>query len=804
MPDRLGINYQRAKALYQEGKYNDALRLCEQSILTDPKDSMSWVVKGYALLGLGLFDESLKAFERTTSLDASLATAWAGTGLVLRELHRRSEAIVAIEHALKLDPTARVWWYNLSVFLIEEPERGLEALQACERAINIDPKDSGSWKNKSAALLKLMRYDEALEASKEATKLDPTSVGGHFNKGRALEELGWHKEAVQAYKQAIALKGEYTDAWLCLGDVFEKLGSFGEAAQAYESARTIDPEETDAWIGAARALAALDQDLEALKYYDRALAIDPTIPQAWDGRGIQLSRLCREEEAIMAFERAAELAPQSPFPLQGKGNALVGLCRYEEAIEAFEQAIRLDTQYAEPWAGKGFVLGTSVKPEEALVALDKAIELRPGLSHAWAWKGSALGLLGRTEEALKAFKQAIGCDPKDALPWVGMGLLHAKVGELQCALPCFVRCYKLLRASEFSSFAPLVLPILRNNYVVPLLFHQVLFEDHCELLTHLEWNQLASVAEQDCREIVDLLDFVNSNHAQLTEAEVLRLNGLVYLFMGNPLRAYECLNRLDDIDDADLMGQYYLVQSLNGFEGDGDNELQDYVYQQTVKIFAAKRIISSQQLYYAGLIFVQQNDFDSAIKAFEMVSESSGVHLASLYMSFLCANKKKRYYRQNKLVDLIIQEESKLSEEGGVGFLGVTTFGTIDLSSPDWQTPFYKFANLMEISEALSVFYQIVEGKETQFEAAIHRLGDKLVGPKVSESSAIAAWRLHENSKAAIKKARAETRALEIKRQRDRLNVVFTNNIPFDEGNLPSRDIEQAVSRRIDEFGKGV
>jgi hypothetical protein len=118
--------------------------------------------------------------------------------------------------------------------------------------------------------------------------------------------------------------------------------------------------------------------------------------------------------------------------------------------------------------------------------------------------------------------------------------------------------------------------------------------------------------------------------------------------------------------------------------------------------------------------------------------------------------------------------------------------------------PFYKFANLMEISEALTLFYRILEENKTKYESTFQALDDKRKEQKVGESSAIAAWRLHENSRAAIEKSRSETKSNEIERQRDRLNILFTNSIPFDKENLPSKVLEEALSRKIDEYGKGI
>lgn len=121
----------KAGALIDIGKYNDAISTADQGLAIDSKYRGLWSNKGYALYKLGKYQEALIAIDRAITIDSSIPKDWIHKGDALRELGRYQDAVDAYNKALSLDPG--------NTDATEHLIRAQEKVRAQEKASAISP-----------------------------------------------------------------------------------------------------------------------------------------------------------------------------------------------------------------------------------------------------------------------------------------------------------------------------------------------------------------------------------------------------------------------------------------------------------------------------------------------------------------------------------------------------------------------------------------------------------------------------------------------------------------------------------------
>lgn len=127
----------------------------------DPPTTVSgWNSMGVALYERGRYEEALQAFDEAIQLNPDLAVVWHNNGTAFRNLGRYEEALQAFDEAIRLDPEYVDAWTMRGLTLADLSNYD-EAIQSYDEAIRLDPKHSGAWYGKSMALRILGRIPEA-------------------------------------------------------------------------------------------------------------------------------------------------------------------------------------------------------------------------------------------------------------------------------------------------------------------------------------------------------------------------------------------------------------------------------------------------------------------------------------------------------------------------------------------------------------------------------------------------------------------------------------------------------------------
>jgi tetratricopeptide (TPR) repeat protein len=237
--------FQKALALHQGGRINEARALYREVLALEPRHFDSLHLLGLAAVQSG----------------------------------EPEDGVALIRAALLIRPDVAEANYNLGNALLTL-NRPAEALNCFNRALQIDPRDAQCHFETGNALKDLRRTDEAILRYDEAIRLDPRYAEAHNNRGIALKDADRFEEAVASYDVAIGLRPRYAEAHSNRGNALKEMARFEDALACHDRAIDLKPDYAEAHYNRGNVLGDLKRYEDALASYDRALAFRPHYAEA--------------------------------------------------------------------------------------------------------------------------------------------------------------------------------------------------------------------------------------------------------------------------------------------------------------------------------------------------------------------------------------------------------------------------------------------------------------------------------------------------------------------------------------------
>ena len=160
---KLNINLNKANDCIKKGLYNDAIKLCDEEINLDPKNSVAWIIKGIANLQLGNYENSITCNNKALELNSNLQVAWLNKAVAYKKSWQLKESISAYKKAIKINPKLNTMWINLAR-VYETMGNYIESEKCYEYILkNIDQNDFLAKFNLSLLSLKKGNFKEGLK-----------------------------------------------------------------------------------------------------------------------------------------------------------------------------------------------------------------------------------------------------------------------------------------------------------------------------------------------------------------------------------------------------------------------------------------------------------------------------------------------------------------------------------------------------------------------------------------------------------------------------------------------------------------
>ena len=272
----------------QANIWRDDETLNRHIIALNPQARNAHFNLGKALYNQGRYEEALEATRIAVEQAPDDFEIHANLGSILNTLGRFKEAETHLRRALALNPQGRDAHVNLGAALYKLG-RYEEALAATRVAVEQGPDFSEAHVNLGTILNALGRYEEAIDALAQAVALDPASPQAatwqpdselHFLMGQAAEENGQPEVAAEYYMRASEIDPRHTKAIRRLALLRLEQQRYDEALEFFQQLIDIDPSDAVACGNMGIVLFYLGRSDEALQSFDRALELDPTLENA--------------------------------------------------------------------------------------------------------------------------------------------------------------------------------------------------------------------------------------------------------------------------------------------------------------------------------------------------------------------------------------------------------------------------------------------------------------------------------------------------------------------------------------------
>lgn len=297
-----------AEKLLKEGRYQEAVELCEEVYKAHPEEESALLMLAWAHYDNGETNLAIKYLEI----------------LLDRELQRKVFTGFA---------------YDELVRIYKQDKNFDKLIELCRRAVKVQPDDTGLLNELGNVYLQAGKAKEAIDVYEKLVGMDADNPAYHCLLGEALFAGGRFEDSEAAYLRAAALDPDQADRYhFKLASLFIKTDNYLKAVKALESCIKFNPDKPIYHCCLGDALIGLGQPEKARAAYEMAVQSDQS------GAGAYYNRL---------------------------GNALIKAKLFSQAADAFQEAIKQDTlqQYYLNLASVYNILGLTDKAQETLSSM---------------------------------------------------------------------------------------------------------------------------------------------------------------------------------------------------------------------------------------------------------------------------------------------------------------------------------------------------------------------------------------------------------------------------------------------------
>ena len=378
----------QGELLVSEGREQQAMKIFNRVIASDPSNAMAWFNRGVIHEMSGQVSEAAKAFKVCLDMQEDHGPAAANLAVLLDRTGSSAEAATFANRALKSFPShpdlARISNQGpaeespaietgvvptstpevitappvqpapspevivqpdsppeidldaivedaANLIKQNQPEQGLELLR--DLLHNEASQHPRAWRVAAASMARLSLIDNAIEAFTYALDLDNTDAASWYNLG-VLHRRNDHEEtAVTCFDAALGLRPDYTKASAALAEIHTANGSLTLAIESWRTLLAHDSEHKGGPTFAGILIAIAEGEGEVL---EMAIEIPTTIPEG-------------PELATEALKYIPDNGSSENVQLRARAMTLSG--SYPEAVKAWRSLIETDRDNPDLWTG---------------------------------------------------------------------------------------------------------------------------------------------------------------------------------------------------------------------------------------------------------------------------------------------------------------------------------------------------------------------------------------------------------------------------------------------------------------------
>ena len=382
----------------KDNQYDQAIKLCKDTIKNNPKLEDGYMVWGICLNYQGRYEEAIKKYKQAIKTNPKSEAAYWQLGICLLKQELYEEAIKKYKQAIKINPKSEVAYWQWGACLLKQ-ELYEEAIKKYKQAIKINPKSEVAYWQWGACLLKQELYEEAIKKYKQAIKINPKSKAAYRQWGACLCEQELYEEAIEKFKKAINIDSKLYASYGAIGECYKFMGRYIKAEEQYKKAIEINDKYDDAHRALGNCLQMQGRYEEAIEKFKQAIKINPKSKASYLMWGICLYEQEFYEEAIEKFKKEIDTYPKFAPAFKHWAECLQKLGRYEEAVGIFKKHL-YDSDDSDVIHSYGNCLMGAKYYKEALSQFDRLIDLDPDNYKVYLSYGLLLEMMKDNENSL--------------------------------------------------------------------------------------------------------------------------------------------------------------------------------------------------------------------------------------------------------------------------------------------------------------------------------------------------------------------------------------------------------------------
>jgi tetratricopeptide (TPR) repeat protein len=230
---------QRARLALNSDRPQDAERIADDILQTDPSHAQALQIRGCALL---MQKRAADAIAPLQAAAQSLRDAETDTllAMALRQIGRSEDALSRLKRATKRRPSYAPAFHELG-YLLMLLEKYDEAIEALRRGLEIAPMMPQLSVQLGEVFLRRRNYGEAQAVFARALEIAPQSADALFGIAKANQLLGEAVSAADFYRRCLLFTPDDTACWLNLGHCLLQLGQIEAGYDCFRAATRGDP-----------------------------------------------------------------------------------------------------------------------------------------------------------------------------------------------------------------------------------------------------------------------------------------------------------------------------------------------------------------------------------------------------------------------------------------------------------------------------------------------------------------------------------------------------------------------------------
>ncbi len=368
-----------AELLYDVKEREESLKIVDELLAFEPRNSRALVLKGYLLLGRGKTEPAEESFRK--ALENGLQRNKVIGNLGLAGVHLQKGEI---EKAEKIIEGLNIKDALPEVGVVLAQFRAFQgnfsgAIQVSAAYAERFPKDERFQFMIADFSTTLDEPEKAQASIKAAFSINQDSSMAWTIAGRQQYLQGNSKDAEKSFRRAIEIDTANTLAMSELGKLLLEKGHFGESEEKLSSAIEKDPGVSSYWSRRGMLMNWIEKLPAARADLSRATELNAGDYQSLNGLGVIALKEGRTKEAAEYFQKAGMIEPGYAEPHIFLAVAYYQLEEIDHAVEELRLAMVLDPKDPVPHIITYIIYQDTYRPMLAVQEASKALELFPNL-----------------------------------------------------------------------------------------------------------------------------------------------------------------------------------------------------------------------------------------------------------------------------------------------------------------------------------------------------------------------------------------------------------------------------------------